>query len=244
MMVGEFVWPTAVLLLAGFIKGVIGMGLPAVGVGLLGLTMAPVRAAAILVVPGSLTNFWQLFTGPNLRRVFKRMWPLQVGIVVGCLLGAGTISGPNTHAIRIFLGAVLAIYAAYGLVARRLRVKPQWEVWLGPLVGLGTGLVTAATGLSMLPLAPYLAGLDDMERDDMVQSLGMSFTVSTLVFGADLLGRGVYDRELLLTSCLALIPAVIGMQLGTWVRYRISPQLFRRCFFSAMLMLGIELVRH
>ena len=37
-------------LLAGFVKGVIGMGLPTVSIGLLGLLMTPIQAAAILVV--------------------------------------------------------------------------------------------------------------------------------------------------------------------------------------------------
>jgi uncharacterized membrane protein YfcA len=240
--IGHWVYPILVIIVAGFVKGVIGMGLPAVGVGLLGLTMLPVRAAAILVVPSSITNIWQLFTGPHLARVVRRLWPMLVGILVGCWVGAGTIAGPNTAKIRMFLGGVLAIYACYGLLARRLRVRPEWEIWMGPLVGIGTGIVTTATGLSMLPLAPYLAGLDNMDRDDMVQSLGLSFTVSTLALGADLLGTGVYDRELLLTSCAALIPAAFGMQIGTYVRGRISPVLFRRCFFGFMLVLGSTLV--
>ena len=46
-------------LLAGFVKGVIGLGLPTVAIGLLGLMMTPAQAAAIMVAPALITNVWQ-----------------------------------------------------------------------------------------------------------------------------------------------------------------------------------------
>jgi uncharacterized membrane protein YfcA len=244
MSLADWLWATAVLLLAGFIKGVIGLGLPAVGVGLLGLMMPPVRAAAILVVPGSVTNVWQIFTGRGFWRVLRRTWPMQLGIPLGCWLAGGALAGGNTARIRVFLGLVLGAYAVFGLLARRLRVKPRWERWLAPLIGIGTGLVTSATGLSTLPSVPYLAGLDGFDRDELVQALGITFTVCSFSLGVDLIGRGQFDRELLIASALAVVPAVAGMQLGAWARGRISPVLFRRCFYTGMLLLGIELARH
>jgi len=54
----------AVFLLAGFVKGVIGLGLPTVSMGLLAVAMAPAHALAIVIVPGILTNIWQTFAGP------------------------------------------------------------------------------------------------------------------------------------------------------------------------------------
>ncbi|MGZ8197008.1 MAG: sulfite exporter TauE/SafE family protein, partial [Burkholderiales bacterium] len=44
--------------LAGMVKGVIGMGLPIVAMGLLVLFMPPAQAAAVLVVPSLVTNIW------------------------------------------------------------------------------------------------------------------------------------------------------------------------------------------
>jgi len=41
-----------------------------------------------------------------------------------------------------------------------------------------------------------------------------------------------------------VVPSLLGMFIGTYVRGRISPVLFRRCFFAGMLVLGVELVRH
>src|SRR6185295_20338072 len=40
-----------VFLLAGFVKGVVGLGLPTISMGLLSLAMPPAQAAALLVVP-------------------------------------------------------------------------------------------------------------------------------------------------------------------------------------------------
>ena len=49
--------------LAGIVKGVTGMGLPTVAMGILGAITSPVSAASLLVIPSFLTNLWQLFTG-------------------------------------------------------------------------------------------------------------------------------------------------------------------------------------
>src|SRR5260370_25596162 len=68
----------AAFLLAGFIKGAIGMGLPTVSMGLLAVTMQPSRALAIVIVPAIITNIWQTFVGPYLRDIIRRLWP-QIG---------------------------------------------------------------------------------------------------------------------------------------------------------------------
>ena len=56
---------TLTFLLAGFVKGVIGLGLPTVSMGLLSLVMAPAKAASLLIVPSFVTNVWQLAAGPS-----------------------------------------------------------------------------------------------------------------------------------------------------------------------------------
>ena len=115
----------AALLLAGFIKGALGMGLPTVSMGLLAVAMPPSRALAIVIVPAIATNIWQTFVGPHLRDIIKRLWPLMAGTVVGIWLNAGSLTGPYAHYVPIALGVLLVIYAIVGLsrfsfnVARR-----------------------------------------------------------------------------------------------------------------------------
>jgi len=80
---------TFTFLLAGLVKGVIGLGLPTVAMGLLSVVMAPAKAASLLIVPSFVTNVWQLAAGPNFQRLARRLWPMLAGVVVGTLAGTG-----------------------------------------------------------------------------------------------------------------------------------------------------------
>lgn len=78
----------ATFLLAGAVKGVIGLGLPTIAMGLLGLAMSPAQAAALLIVPSTLTNLWQLAAGGHLLALMRRLGPMLAMIFVGTLLGS------------------------------------------------------------------------------------------------------------------------------------------------------------
>src|SRR5215475_179131 len=81
--------------LAGIVKGVAGMGLPTVAMGILGAIMSPVSAASLLVIPSFVTNFWQVFTGPNFLALMQRLWLMMLGIVVGTLAGSWLLTSVN-----------------------------------------------------------------------------------------------------------------------------------------------------
>ncbi len=225
---------------AGIVKGVTGMGLPPVPMGVLGSLLPPVAAAALLLVPSFVTNFWQLFAGPQFGAIARRLWPMMIAVLIGTLVGSRSLTGGNAGLATASLGIALVIYAAYTLLAKPLQISRPAETWLSPLIGLLTGLMTGATGLFVIPAVPYIQSLD-FERDDLVQALGLSFTVSTIALGIGLLWHGAAPAGDLLTSTLAVIPALIGMATGQVVRTRISPHLFRRLFLVFLLLLGSEM---
>lgn len=222
---------------AGFVKGVIGLGLPTIAVGVLGVVMAPAQAAALLAVPNLVTNGWQLARGPSLGGIVVRLWPMMAGICGGTWLGAGLIEQQKNGSATFWLGIALVIYGLVGLKAAKLRVPAGAERWVGPLVGVVTGIATAATGVFVLPAVPYLQALG-LDKDELVQALGLSFLVSTLALSVGLLGAGVLDLRVALQSGLALLPALAGMAAGTAVRARISAASFKLCFFAGLLALG------
>jgi len=228
----------ATLLLAGFVKGVTGLGLPTIAMGLLAVVMAPAQAAALLVVPSFVTNVWQLALGPRVGLLLRRLWPMLLGICLGAWAGAGLLSGGARASLA--LGAALALYAVLGLTSVEFSVPRRAEPWLSPAIGVATGLVTAATGVYVIPAVPYMQALG-LEKDELVQACGVSFTVSTVALAAILAHDGALETSIARTSLLALVPALIGMALGQWVRARVRPEVFRVCFLLGLLLLGAHL---
>ncbi len=236
----SLIFITGVFLLAGFIKGVIGLGLPTIAMGLLALVMPPVEAAAILLLPSALTNIWQMLAGPALGRVVRRLWPMMIAVCLGTWAGLGLMTGAGARYGTALLGVALAIYALSGLATIRLRVATAREPWLGPLTGAVTGLVTAATGVFVIPAVPYLQAIG-LEKEDLVQALGLSFTVSTLALTVNVAAAGALDVSVAAPTLLALAVACAGMWIGQTVRVGLSANVFRRCFFGGLLVLGVYL---
>ena len=227
-------------LLAGFVKGVIGLGLPTVSIGLLGLLMTPAQAAAILVVPSLVTNVWQAAVGGSLLALARRLWPLLAGTCIGTVIGVALLPRDDNGRATVWLGLALAIYAVLGLVKVQFSVPRHAETWLGLLMGTATGAITVATGIFVMPGTPYLQSMQ-FDRDRLVQALGLSFTVSTITLAAALAYTGHVQKSLAWPSIVALAAALVGMGLGQLTRGRIKAETFRLCFFVGLMLLGIHL---
>lgn len=228
-------------ILAGTVKGTTGLGLPTVTMGILGLFMAPADAAALVIVPSLITNIWQFAAGPERRALVLRAWPLLLPMAFVTWAAAGLLMGSHAAGAATALGAVLMVYAGVGLARIRLIVTKKLEPWLSPLVGALTGVVTGATGVFVIPAGPYFEALG-LEKEQLIQALGLSFTVSTLALAAGLASRGAFHLTAAGLSVLCTAPALAGVFVGQWIRARVDAATFRRLFFLGLLLLGADLV--
>jgi uncharacterized protein len=230
----------AAFLLACFIKGVLGLGLPTVSMGLLAVTMPPAQALAIVIVPAIVTNIWQTFVGPYLRDIVRRLWPLMAGTVIGIWLNAGLLTGPYAPYGTVILGLLLVIYAIVGLSRFSFKVARRDEKWIGGIVGVVTGLISATTGVQVIPSMPFMQAIG-MERDELVQALGVFFTTATVALAFNLTTAGLMTAATALPGAVAMAASFAGMFIGQAVRTRMQPDVFRRWFLIAMILLGLYL---
>jgi len=221
---------------AGFIKGALGIGLPTVVMGLLSLAMPPAQAAMLMVMPALATNVWQMAAGPALGALLRRFAWLIVAVFIGTFATVEFLTRTSAKA-GVALGALLAAYGAYGLLARRFQVARATERWLAPVVGLATGALNGATGVFVIPTVPYLTSIR-MDADELVQSIGILAFVCPFALGLALAAHGQYRTDLAGGSFLALFPALAGMTIGIRLRRRLAAATFMRWFFIGLVCLG------
>jgi uncharacterized membrane protein YfcA len=127
---------SATFLLAGLVKGIVGLGLPTVAVGLLSLVMAPMEEASLLIVPSIVTNVWQLASGPSFRSLLRRLWPMLFGICVGTLAGGALLPHDITGYAATALGAALCCTPSQALLQFAWLFLPIWNrgcpLWSAP----------------------------------------------------------------------------------------------------------------
>jgi len=228
----------AVFLLAGAVKGVVGLGLPTVSLGLLTAAFDLPTAMALMVAPSFATNLLQAAVGGHGRALLRRLWPFLAAAAATVWVGAAALVRLDLALLSLLLGLLLAAYAAQGLAGVGIAVPARWQGWAGPAFGAVNGALTGMTGSFVVPGVLYLQAIG-LGREALVQAMGMLFTVSTLALAVSLQGHGLLDAALGLASAAALLLAVLGMALGRMLRRRLSEARFRRVFFLALLALGL-----
>jgi uncharacterized membrane protein YfcA len=228
-------------LIAGTVKGVIGLGLPTVSLALLTVAIDLPNAMALLLVPSFVTNLWQAVVGGKGGAILRRLWPFLLMATATVWLGAAALIRVDLALLSALLGVLLVVYSAASLAGLRFTITSRQEAWVGPLVGSANGILTGMTGSFVVPGVFFLQAIG-LSRDLLIQAMGMLFTVSTLALAVALRANDLLTIELGALSAAALLPAIIGMVLGRRIRQGLSEQLFQRIFFVALLILGAYII--
>ncbi len=225
-------------LLAGLVKGVIGLGVPTVSLAILTATLGLKPAMALLLFPSLITNIWQALVGGQLLAILRRLWSLLLAICIATWIGVRVLATADTSLLSALLGCLLVLYASYGLLRPKMPDLSRSEFWLSPVVGTVNGVLTGMTGSFVFPGVPYMQAIG-LPRDMLIQAMGVLFTVSTAALALSLGEQKFLTMELGTLSIAGVVPALIGMVMGQKVRQRLSEEAFRKVFFSAIILLGV-----
>ena len=227
--------------IAGTVKGVIGLGLPTVSLGILAVAIDLPSAMALLLVPSMVTNLWQAAVGGKGFEVLRRIWPFLLMATAMVWIGAMALTRVDLNLLSALLGMILVTYAALNLGGVRITIDPRQEVWVGPLLGMANGVLTGMTGSFVVPGVMFLQSIG-LSKDMLIQAMGILFTLSTLALALALQGNNFLTTELGSISLAALLPAAAGMLFGQRIRIHLSEELFRKVLFLALLTLGLYII--
>lgn len=232
----------AIFLLAGGIKGAIGLGLPTVSMGLMGAWLPAAEAAALLVLPAFLTNVWQMLDGPYLARCWRRLWPMIVTLAVFAVIGTAVITGARNALTLSLLGLMLIVFGILSLRGTRFRVRSSREPALGLAVGTSTGLITGATAVFVIPSVLYIQALE-FDKTEFTQAIALTALTATVGLAA---GLGLHGHfavvDIALPGVCATLAAFAGMAGGQAMRRRVPVETFRRWVLCGLIALGAAMI--
>lgn len=232
----------SVLVVAGFVKGTIGFGLPLVALTVFTQFLPKEWALAIMVLPVVFSNlfigFDRRLAGPSLRR----FWPAILAVGAGMIVGVIWLDRLPQNGFMVLVGLVVI---AFVLLEWFKRVWPIPEAH-ERAVGLGAGLLGGVMGgVSTAygpPLVLYFTALR-LPKDEFVAAIGVVWSFASLFLIAVFFGAGILAGERMAWSVAACLPVGIGLWFGIRLRSRIPQVPFRRLVGLALLLLGANLVR-
>ena len=215
----------ATFFVAGGVKGVIGLGLPSISLALLTVVINLPTSMALLIMPSLVTNIWQAIRGEKFLKILKRLWLLFLTSILTVWTGPKALTIVDLTLLSALLGSLLMSYAIVSLYGLRFNIKSRNEWWVGSLTGSVNGILTGMTGSFVVPGVFYLQSIRQ-EKDELIQSMGILFTTSTLALFFSLQTNEYLNSKLIVWSSISIVPSIIGVLIGQQIREWLSEKIF------------------
>ena len=230
---------SAAFLVAGYIKGVLGMGMPAILMVMLTLIMAPITAIPLIVLPMLFVNILQFYRGPSPATVVRGYWIFGASICIVLGVTAYNITSFPEEILLASIGIAMVMFAVPSLFGWRFTISahPAWQVLAGSIAGVLGGL----SAVWSPPVVMYLIGRN-VEKDEFIGIIGFLFFAGSLTLALALGSINLLTFNVVVPSMAGLVLSLIGFRLGEMTRAHINRELFRKMILIAFLILGTRMV--
>lgn len=227
---------------AGFVKGLVGFGLPLVAVSLSGQLLTIEQAVVLNLFPVILSNLLQAFGGGHVLPTLKRFRWLIVALLIGLAIGTRLLISIDSAHLMLLLGVIVIIYCALDLIGLRLYIQHHQEAPAGALAGLVAGVMGGLSTVYGPPLVMYLLGVR-LPREQFIATVGLLWLLAGLFLAASYWAAALLTGPLALLSLALAVPTLLGFVLGDRLGRRCNQQLFRRLLLLMLVIVGLNLIR-
>lgn len=235
-----------VYLVAGGVKGLIGIGLPTMAVGLSAQLVGAREAIALAIVPMLVANAWQVTRSGDPREVVRRVWRGYRVLVSSMLLSIGVVAllapAVSVELVTLGLGLVMTLFALVSLWREPPPLPDRFDTGAQLLCGAVSGLLGGITGIWAPPIIVYL-GARRLGKDAFVETVGVLLFAGSAVLLAGYLVSGIVSPATAARSLVLILPALAGFALGERLRRQVSGTRFRTLVLGFFLIMGLNLVR-
>ena len=231
-----------VFLLAGTIKGVVGIGMPTTSIGVMSQFTDPRLAITLAVFPIVVANGWQMYRAGNILGTVRRYWIF--GAVLGVVLLATSLlaTSISTTILVTLLGIMIVLFSITSLALKPPILPEKYDrigqVVAGTLAGISGGL-TAIWGP---PMIIYFLSRR-LDKDEFVRASSVLLLAGSIPLLIGYINNGLLDGPTATLSAILVIPTLLGFTLGELVRRRLGSEKFRTLVLILFLLMGLNLLR-
>ena len=231
------------LIVAGLLKGIIGVGMPVVALPLLSLFIDIKSASMLLSMPLIFSNLPQALEGGKTGRCLIQLMPVIVGMIPGLFLGVRVLLAVDANTARIIAGLVLMGVGAVALLAPKLQVQSRLVLPAGITFGFIGGILGGIAAMAG-PLVFIFLLAKGLRGKTFTKEASLYLVVSAGLLAILLTASRQFSWLDVAVSTAAMLPVVLGMYVGRHMRDKIAPETFRKLVLFAVIAAGAELVRH
>jgi len=231
-----------VFLIAGSVKGLVGIGLPTAAISLLTIVIDPRTAIAMGLVPIIVANAWQMWTMGDIRGSFRRYWPFALVIGLSVFVTVTLSADVSDQVIFLALGISIVAFAVLNLRFVMPAIPDRYDFAAQLGFGTAAGILGGLSGVWVAPVIMYLSARR-VEKDEFVRATGLLLFFGGIPFVTAYVQQGFVTSEIAGISLALVIPTLIGFGLGARLRRRLSNEKFRKVLLYVFLLLGLNLLR-
>ena len=230
------------LLFGGFVKGVVGIGLPIASIGVLSTIVDPQFALGIIMIPILLTNFWQMVQAGRPGEVVRRFWPLLASMLICIWIGTLLVTRLPGDSLYGFIGTAVVLFTTVNFMKPDWHLPARGERWAAPVAGAFSGLLGGISTIWGPPLTMLFIAIR-LPKEAFIQAAGTIWFIASIPLVLGYRRNGILDDETAVLSLAACLPGFLGQWLGTWVRERIEQETFRKVLLLVFFLIGLNLIR-
>ncbi len=230
------------VLLGGFVKGVVGIGLPIVSIAVLSSVIDARFALGIIMFPLLFTNLWQMLHAGRPLEVIRRFWPLIASMLICVWVGTNLVVRLPGGSLYGFIGAAVVLFTSVNYFTPNWHLPARSERWASPIAGALSGLLGGISTIWGPPLIMYFVMIR-LPKETFIQATGLIWFAASVPLLTGYRQNGILDDSTAVLSLAACLPSFVGQWIGTWVRARIQPDSFRKVLLIVFFLIGLNLIR-
>ena len=237
------VFSLIIAFIAGVVKGIVGFAMPMILLSGLTTMVTAEIALGALILPTVVSNV-QLAGSQGAKAAVSSLVQFKLFLLTGgVVLLASAQLAPYVPAVLFLgsLGIMIVSFCLFQMLDLRFSHDAQSKkaaIGFGAFAGFFGGM----SGVWGPPTVAYLTALDT-EKSEQIRVQGVVYGLGALLLLVGHIGSGIFTWSIAPFSAMLVIPAVIGVWVGTQICKKVDQPMFRKATLVVLLIAGCNLIR-